>query len=265
MNTLTLTVVSVATFLSITGCGGAGPSDRSASESSPADATPPPVGPTVSISGFVHASDGTLLPGATVCARSTDTSAVFASTTSGDEGSFTLSGVPANQQVMVVFRRETFFPSLRAITTGTSDIMLPENENAMLPAVNPQMFLGMTANPTRGQIAFAVTSPSAQAALDVSVTMTGFGGGSEAPVYFDASGSPAVGAGAGQSGGFVNVPPDYYVLRFGHTGATCTVSGLYGYPATEYQNTASGEAVVVVPVLAGYVTSPVDVTCVSAP
>ncbi len=262
MNKLTLTGVSMATFLSAVGCGGAGPSGTSPSEASQMVAIAASPTSTVSISGFVHASDGTLLPGASICARSLETNAALACTTSGDEGSFTLSGVPANSQVMVVFQRDTFFPSLRAMATATSDIMLPENENVMLTAAKPQMLFGTPADATTGHVAFSVTSPGAQTAPAVSVTMTAFSGGTATPIYLDANGSPAVGASAGQSGGFANVPAGYYELRFGHASVMCTASGLYGYPATVYQDPTSGQAVVVVPVLAGYVTTPVNVSCV---
>jgi hypothetical protein len=127
------------------------------------------------------------------------------------------------------------------------------------------MFMGAEADPSEGCIAFSVTSPGGQLAPSVSVTLTGTDGVSHAPIYLGADGSPSVGAAAGTGGGFVNLPADLYSIQFGNPDATCTMSTLYGYPMTGSQHVPSGEAGMVVPVLAGYVTNPVSVSCVSAP
>jgi hypothetical protein len=52
-----------------------------------------------------------------------------------------------------------------------------------------------------------------------------------------------------------------YALRFGRSSVTCTASNLYGYPVTAFQDPTSGQAVVLVPVVAGSITAPVAVTC----
>jgi hypothetical protein len=268
MNTLTRTGVSMVTLLSAIGCGGAGPSDSSPSSTAPADTstggtTSSPALPQVSIHGFVHASDGTLLPGTTACLRADVTKNVGDCKTAGGDGSFTLSA-PANEWVAVTLQKNGFVPTLRAIQTQTSDITLPENENSLLPVVTPQTILGMPADAGRGHVAFSVTAPNGQSATAVSVTMSGADGSSQSPIYLDSDGSPAAGVATGTQGRFVNVPPGLYVLRFGRPSANCAPMGLYGWPMTAYEDPSSGEAAVVVPVLEGYVTAPVAASCGSA-
>ncbi len=90
----------------------------------------------------------------------------------------------------------------------------------------------------------------------------GFDGPSEQPRYADRDGTLVAGAGSGAQGGFVNVPSGLYVVRFAGASATCTPStGLYGFPAGESRD---GEALLLVPVIEGYVTAPVGVSCTSA-
>jgi hypothetical protein len=267
MTKLTMTSVSVATFLSAMGCGGAGPSSTSPSETSPVVGTiPPPAATVVSITGFVHASDGTLLPGATVCLQEGLTKNAASCTTSGSAGTFTLAGAPANGPVILTFQKDGFVPGLRAVDTEAVDLSLPANENTLMPSVDPQTFLGMPADPSKGQITFSVTTPAGQKATDASVRLTRFEDSySQPPVYLDSDGAVAVGATTGSRGGFVNLAAGLYALRFAAASVTCTAStGLYGYPVTAFQDPSSGEATVLVPVFEGYVTAPVGVSCASA-
>jgi hypothetical protein len=136
---------------------------------------------------------------------------------------------------------------------------LPDGENVMLPATAPQALAGVTADPSRGQVAFQVAAASGANGIDATVTMTGTDGASQTPTYLAADGSAVAGATSGAQGRFVNVPPGTYVLRFSQPSATCAPLSLYGWPMTMYQT--AGVAAVVVPVMAGYVTMPVAASC----
>jgi hypothetical protein len=269
MNKLTLTGVSMVTLLSAMGCGGAGPVDTNSSGHAPAAASPTGAGSTpalatVSIQGFAHAPDGAPLSGATVCPLVVGAAKnAAACATSGQDGSFTLAA-PANEWVAVTFDKEGFVPTVRPVQTQTGGMTLPGTENVMLTAVEPLIVAGATADPSRGQVAFSVTGLAGQDAVAASVTMTGGDGTTQPATYVDSNGSPATGATAGTQGRFVNVPPGLYVLRFSQASAACAPMSLYGWPMTAYEDPSSGEAAVVVPVIAGYVTAPVAASCASA-
>ncbi|MGO9834101.1 MAG: carboxypeptidase-like regulatory domain-containing protein [Polyangiaceae bacterium] len=266
MNTLTLTGASMVALLSAMGCGGAGPSDTSPSDEAPtatsaAGTGSTPAQPLVSIQGFVHASDGSPLAGATVCPEVVGAAKNAAScTASGGDGSFTLAA-PANEWVAVTFDKTGFVSTVRAVATQTGVVALPGTENVMLPAVEPLMIAGVPADPGMGQVAFSVMGPTGQNGVAASVTLGGSGSPPPA-IYLDSAGSPDVGATSGTEGRFVNVPPGLYSLHFNQASATCAPLSLYGWPMTAYQS--AGEASVVVPVMAGYVTAPVAASCVSA-
>jgi hypothetical protein len=221
----------------------------------------------VSIRGFVHASDGTLLPGAKVCLHEGLTKNVASCTTGGSDGSFVLAGVPANAPVIVTFQKDGFVPVLRAVETEEGDVLLPADENTLMPTTGAQTVLGALADPSKGQVAFFVTTPDGQPATEAPVKLTRFEDSySQPPVYLDRAGAEVVGATAGSRGGFVNLTAGLYVLRFGAASVPCTPSaGLYGYPITAFQDPSSGYATVLVPVFEGYVTAPVGVSCVSRP
>jgi hypothetical protein len=258
MNTLTWTGVSMVTLLSAMGCGGAGPSDTTPSGDAPAASSLAGTGSTpaqsaVSIQGVVYAPDGSSLSRVSVCLEDSSTCG-----TSGDDGSFTLPGAAANQFVPLTFQKEGFLPSLRVVETQTSDVVFLMSQ-ILSPAAPPQTFMGAATDPNKGSIAFFVVSPDPQPAPRVSVTMLGTG--ASAATYLGADGSPDVNATTGSIGGFVNVSAGLYELQFGHAGATCTASDANGYPLTVGQQ--AGEVTLIVPVAAGYVTTPVSVSCVS--
>jgi hypothetical protein len=209
-------------------------------------------GPSIVIQGNVRAENGSVLAGVSICERplpeadsDPDSCAV-----SDVAGSFTLSNVPVNALLSLTFRKDGFVPMLRSVSTEGRDLRLPEGENTLQPATVPQTFLGVATDPARGQIEFHVEKSSADAP-EVDVTLTGVGG--PAP---DEATSRTV---AGSVGGFANVRPGTYVLRFGDASTTCTPGDLYGLPITMYQ--PSGVAVLVVTALPGYVTAPIVVSC----
>jgi hypothetical protein len=263
MKKLTLTYVSLVTVLSAAGCSGAGPAGNPPGNG-PVGTPIPPTSPasvtTVSVRGFTHAYGGAVLPSVRVC-QGAGHAANRPCTTSGSDGSFTLSGVPGSTGVSVFFEKDGFQSVLREIETLESDITLPEGENALLPAATPQAVFGMQAEPSKGHVEFVVLTSSSEVAPNVSVTLGGGDGSSQQPIYLDANGVPAPGASSGSRGGFANVTEGVYVLRFGGPSVNCTPNGLYGYPVTAYQDPASGQAVVMVPVVAGTMTAPVGATC----
>ena len=253
MAKLRLSHVSLATLLVGCSSAGAGPTNAG---TTPGDAGVTVTSPTISVSGFVQ-SDGMLLPGASVCLQGSSNC-----TKSGNgfpAGYFVLSGVPANH-ASLTFRKDGFLPSLRPMLTRTGDIILPAGENTMFPATS-QTFMGTAMDPSKGHIAFFVTSPSGQPASGVSVTISAGSAGDGAThrrSTLNADGSPAADATAGSRGGFLNLPRGLYVLHFGLAYTTCLSSDPNGPPMTA----STGEALVLVPVVAGYVTTPVSVLCV---
>jgi hypothetical protein len=281
MKSVGITTLSIATFLSAIGCGGPDPSDTSAPGPS-ASATPgvpspsptttstTPELPPVSIRGFTHGADASVLPGVEVCLYGGISVAVkppdpIMCTFSAADGSFGVSGASASADVMLTFKKDGFAPMLRAIATQTDDITLPASENALLQ--DPLVFMGKTGDASKGQIAFFMTTPDGRNATQASVKLIRFEDTySQPPVYLDRDGVVAVGAAAGSRGGFVNLPAGLYALRFGAASVACTAAtGLYGYPITAFQDPSSGEATVLVPVIQGYVTAPIGVSCTGVP
>jgi hypothetical protein len=246
LNVLGLSVMAVFWL----GCGDAGA--IAVTEAGTGDA-----GLVVSIQGHVHAPDGTGLAGADVCALGATPSGASPCATSDPEGSFTLSALPANELVSLTFHRDGFVPMLRDVLTDDKDLRLPESENTLLAATQPASFLGVAADPTKGQIAFLVENTDGNAP-PVDVTLTGFDG-TPTPTALSSDGKPSGGVAAGSTGGFANVAPGPYILRVGGASATCLASDLYGLPITAYQ--PSSVASLAVSVVAGYVTAPVVISC----
>jgi hypothetical protein len=255
MNKLTISCVSALTALSTMACSGAGPSDGTGpiGASNPGPATR---SVTVSVHGFIHSYDGTRLPGVQVCPGPVETSGC---TTSGSDGSFTLSGLPANATAGLYFHKAGFLSVLRTLDTQESDITLPERENALPASGSTEVALGVPAEAGRGHVAFFVASPGAQSAPGVSVTLGGGDGSSPAPLVLDA-GLPGVGS--IMAGAFANLNEGLYVVRFGGPSVHCTTDGLHGSPLTAFQDPTSGQTAILVPVVAGTVTAPIAATCV---
>jgi hypothetical protein len=212
---------------------------------------------TVALQGYVHESSGTDMSGVEVCQEGTPGAAADACAKSGPDGSFALAAVPANELVSLTFHKDGFLPMRRSVLMGDEDVRLPESDDSMLSATSPATFLGVAADATRGHIAFRIANSDGNAP-PVDVSLTGFDG-VEPPPALSSDGSPAGSIAAGAGGGFANVVPGTYVLRVSGASATCTASGLYGMPITAEQ--PSSMAAIAVTVVAGYVTSPVVVSC----
>lgn len=256
MSTCHVSGAWVAALLAAAGCGsGAGSAGGGTQTGSPVTTSTAPPGP-VSIQGFTHASDGSVLPGVEVCADAdVGTPDGGACATSTGDGSFALHGLPPDTALTLWFTKDAYLPTVRALDTQAIDVVLPESENALYPVSAPQTLLGVTADPTKGHILFVVMGSGSQPAPAVSVQLSGADADTQ-PIFVGGAGGTA-----GTQGGFVNLTPGLYVVRFQAASVTCTADDLYGLPSTEYLDPSSGEAAAVVPVYAGTVTAPVGATC----
>jgi hypothetical protein len=247
--------IAVASMLVTTGCTGN-------VDGSNADTTSPNAGlsrqaGTVSVQGFTRTSDGSPVGGVKVCQGTVwwATTPSDVCVTSDARGSFLLPGVSTEQLTTIWFQKSEFLPVLRAIQTQTSDITLPAHEGMLFPAQLPGMLMGVKMDSTKGHVAFSVAAVGQLPAPAMSVIATAEDGSLRAPVYLDAKGNPVPGASSGSRGGFVNLDPGLYVLRFDVASVSCSPDGLSGYPVSV---PSPG---VLVPVVAGTVTAPVSVTC----
>ena len=249
---------TVLSLLAGAGCGGvaAHPADTTDAETGRGNASASPSGPEAFVSGFVHAADGSPLAGATVCVQNTTACA-----TSDEDGSFVVIGVPGAAYVTLTFEKQGFLPSLRVLLLQEFENVLPPAENTLFPAAAPQTFMGMTAAADAGgYLAFFVAAPEGGPPVPaVSVTLIGMDNAPHAATYLDDGGLPVADASAGTHGGFADLPSGLYSISFGGSGTTCTTSSLYGYPAP------AGQASLVVPVIDGYVTTPVSASCAATP
>jgi len=156
---------------------------------------------------------------------------------------------------------------LRAIATRTEDITLPATENALM--ATPLKFMGEPADTSKGQIPFTLTTTGGTPAdlkrvgLEAeSLTatafslLTAFDASPEIAPVWTPDAAPTAGA-ATVEGGFPNVPSALYLVRLKGPSAACAAStGLHGDLLG-----ASDEPAIIVPVLEGYVTSPVSISC----
>jgi hypothetical protein len=275
--------LATATLVFVWGCGDAslpepGPQPSSVSPSAgpapapsatPGDtASPAPAAQPLAIRGFTHGADSSVLPGVEVCLHDgvvsgSPTDPVMCTVSAGD-GSFTVSGASANGAATLTFRKDGFAPTVRPIELQTADVTLPSSENVLL--AEPLAMAGTAADPTRGQIAFAVATtdsgpaPQVTASLVAFLVAEGSYGVNTPPVYLDGAGAPAPGAAAGNSGDFVNVPPGVYMIQFHPTSGYCVPNARFDYAAGQDPN---GDIGILVPVLQGFVTAPVGIWCTS--
>lgn len=247
---ISMSTISIAALAALAGCS-AGPDvvatgtqgEEPSTQTANLDQTAPAEVSTLSVSGFVHGPDGAALSGVKVCLQAGPISAMDVGdcATSDVDGAFTVGGIPANELLTIGFEKAGFEPTIRAIETGTEDIVLPDDENVLAPRTT---VLGST----QGRIEFV-------ASAGTTVTLTGDDGQVRTPSYGDAGGeNPTV------RGVFTDLAPGYYYATFQNSSANCTNrSGLYAYPLGVYQ--APGQATVIVPVAPGLTTASVAVDC----
>jgi hypothetical protein len=222
------------------------------------------------IRGFTRFADGSVLSDVEVCLNgeadmTTGAMNKLACTKSAADGSFTISAPLPGDQGTLTFEKDGFEPAIRPIEFLSQDITLPPNENVLTP--DPPVFMGERARTDKGQIAFAAIGTDVGPVPEVSVTLWSSPiptdtAVASVPMFVSADGEIAPGATAGTRGGFVNVDPGLYTIRFHPLNGVCAVtSGLYAYSASTAPN---GDISIVVPALAGYVTAPVGVSCIAS-
>jgi hypothetical protein len=157
--------------------------------------------------------------------------------------------------------KDGFFPTLRPINTEATDIVIPPTDGTLIRFTAMASMLNVPMDAAAGHLLFATAPPSTPAAIPAAVTARLIGSPTTSPVYFDANGNPAAGANAGATGIFANLPPGYYEATFATDSAPCTdVGGTYGYPITAFA--PIGVARLMVPVVEGFLTAPIAVSCV---
>jgi hypothetical protein len=216
---------------------------------------------TVSIEGTTRASDGTTLTGVAVCLRTDPTSAEGAAcTTSDGSGAWKFASAASNAWLAVTFVKEGFFPTLRPISTGATNIVISPTDGALIPSTAMASMLNVPMDAAAGHLLFAMAPPGSWVATPATVTARLIGAATTTPVYFDANGDATPGASAGTAGAFANLPPGYYETTFAGDSVSCAiVGGTYGYPITAFAE--SGVARLLVPVVEGFLTTPVAVSC----
>jgi hypothetical protein len=264
MNTTILNGFCLSALVLLAGCGagadvvaaGGGPASKGGGETTAVSPLSDTSG--LSIAGYVHGADGAALAGVDVCLQAGPTVAMDIGQcgTSAADGSWTLDGIPRDESVTIAFKKAGYAPSMRAIQTNTSDIVLPSDENrlSLLTDSGAARFDDHT-----GGIQFAVLSDEPGTVQATATLITGERQ-DPTPVYLDASGNAKSGATAGSAGAYANVAPGQYLLTFTGVPASCTAaSGLYGFPVQSFQG--ADAASVVVPVVAGRITTTIGLDC----
>jgi hypothetical protein len=214
----------------------------------------------LSAQGVLHGADGSPVDGVTVCLRTDPLVAGQGPCTTSDaRGAWKIANVPAQSFVAITFEKATFVPTLRAIATGTGDVILPLDEGGLETSDAFAARTGRSFDTSRGSIAFFTTLPGAPQAVAATASLRTLDGPpAEAPRY-----DGTADAVAGTSGMFTGVSGGFYVLTVGDTSARCAPGGaVYGYPITIFA--PSGEARILVPTVAGFLTTPVAALCVAA-
>jgi hypothetical protein len=248
--------VSILGSLLACSAGPSGPESAPPASANPLATTPT----TLSIQGALHGADGSPVAGATVCLR-TDvmTAGQGPCTISDSTGAWTVATVPANSFVAITFEKASFVPTLRAIATETGDVTIPTGDSELTTAADFAARIGGLPDASTGSVAFLTTLPGSQA-VAATASLRPLNGPDVAGPRYD--GEPA-GAAAGTSGVFTGLADGFYVLTLGDVSASCASSGgLYGYPITLYA--PANEARIVVPVVAGFLTTPIAAACTAS-
>jgi hypothetical protein len=267
VKTIVLSSFCVSILLVVSGCGGAddvvaiGPG-KSSSAPPKSDGTALSAAtsaPSVTISGFVHAADASPLDGVSICLQAGPIVAmdIAQCATSDMDGSWTLTGMPANEYLTIGLGKEGFVPAIRAIHTESSDIVLPAAEHRLAPIGDAKGLSGAAYDDSTGAVQFFVAGDDSSELP--SATLQTDQGKNVAPIYLGTDGTPDIQATGGTAGAFANVTPGFTLLSFQNVPATCKGSDLYGYPVAMFQE--QGAAAIVVPVVAGHVTILAGVDC----
>jgi hypothetical protein len=261
MNKLILTGVSMMVALSAVGCG-AGPDVAASGDDVGSVAQGPVATPGAAataahvwVKGIALGSDGSPLENAEVCLRAHANMGMFMGdcTVSAADGAWTLTGVPANAQVAITIEKPGFVSAVRAITTAAKDLSLPSEDSGLVPVATAAGVMGAALDASQGHIAFFVTGAS-----DVTVDALTLDGREERTTFLDAKGQPDPTLTTGTRGVIANVAAGSHVLTFQSPTASCKVADDLRSYLVQYR---VQEASLVLPVVAGHVTSPVRIDC----
>jgi hypothetical protein len=256
MSRLISSIIPTGALLAIVGCGNASIDPASQDNEAPSNARA--AQPSISLSGFVQAADGAPLDGVDVCIRSGIElhQAPDACTVSGADGSWKLSGVARNAQRALTFEKEGFGSALRVFETARADIAFPESEHRLVPLSASASFLGTPIDTKRGRVEFFVASSGGAAPRNA--TLTSMHGKSMNALYAD---QPSAEPNSLARGGFADLTTGEYMLVLD---GGCAASRLYSYPILDGLEATEGVAIMGIPVIEGYVTTPVIVSCTGA-
>lgn len=181
--------------------------------------------------------------------------------TSGADGTFTLKGLPARQNIILVSEKKDYVRSIRPIETASTDM---DNSNAPLVtarADGARPDLGFEFDDTLGVVSFFAlgVEPDGGLGLPTGVTVSLTPSTAKGP-YFTTKQNTFVEGGEATAGGigfFFNVVPGDYELTFHNDHGDCAALsfpfGAWGFPGPP--------PTVKFPVLSGYVTDQVGVLC----
>jgi hypothetical protein len=237
----------------------AGPGPES---STPGDPNPPgTVATTLSVQGILHGTDGSPAADVTVCLRTDPlTAGKGPCTTSDRQGAWKIVTVPANANIAITFEKTAYVPTLRAISTGTKDVTISAAEGVLESDDAVAAQTGHSPDATTGSIAFFTSAPGSWQPIAATASLRPVDGPPGAPPRYD---NELADAGSGTSGVFTGVHDGFFILTLGSASVRCASGGgLYGYPITLYS--PPDEARMIVPVVAGFLTTPIVAVCTAA-
>ncbi len=225
----------------------------------PGDTNPPgTAATTLSVQGNLHGTDGSPAADVTVCLRTDPlTAGTGPCTTSDASGAWKIANVPANANVAITFEKSAFVPTLRALATGTGDVTIADAEGVLENDDAVVALTGHSPDATTGSVAFFTSTPGSLQAIAATASLRPVDGPSGAAPHYD---NALADAGSGTSGAFTSIHNGFYILTLGNASVHCASGGgLYGYPITLYS--PPDEARIIVPVVAGFLTTPVVALC----
>ncbi len=196
------------------------------------DVEPPPPPPTVSVTGKIRNLVGDApVEGIEVCVDGRDD---IDCTLSDADGIYTLDGVPGNEQVILTYMEDGYFPELIMVETRTEDIIFPLTsahattaEAELIPAV-----VNITPDEGMGHVGMAVFT---QIGVDVveqmldGATVTIEPAGDAVATYLNPAGVPIAERTETSTNArlfFFNVPPGEVIVHVKHpTHQGCEVAG----------------------------------------
>jgi hypothetical protein len=216
------------------------------------------------------ASSNVPVPGATVCVYQRPS---IPCVTTGQDGTFTLNGVPAQTDIVITIQKDGYRPVLRAVETASGNMDGTGNPTVLTPttAASPVSSAPTAVPPipatidwqNKGQVTFFAIAPLPDAGNkfggDPGATIALTPASGSGPYFFHDDGTyvPDASSLVGAAGEYVNLDPGNYVATFTDSNHTCAPISFpfaeWGYPMPPTS--------VKFPVLAGYITGPIGIFC----